>query len=59
MLVYWLDIVEHGCILLSLACCWPKITYGPRSASPVLGVVTAVGGRTIRDMALDNGDILG
>lgn len=55
MLVYWLDIVGTAVfaisgVLLAGNCVW---TFGVL----VLGVVTAVGGGTIRDMALDHGPV--
>jgi hypothetical protein len=57
MLVYWLDIVGTAVFAIS------GVLAGKLRMDPfgvlVLGVVTAVGGGTIRDMALDNGPVFG
>ncbi|SUH94455.1 inner membrane protein YadS [Salmonella enterica subsp. enterica serovar Typhimurium] len=54
MLVYWLDIVGTAVFAISGVLLAGKLRMDPFGVL-VLGVVTAVGGGTIRDMALDNG----
>ena len=54
MLVYWLDIIGTAVFAISGVLLAGKLRIDPFGVL-VLGVVTAVGGGTIRDMALDNG----
>ncbi|ACR70253.1 hypothetical protein DBV23_11930 [Edwardsiella ictaluri] len=54
MLVYWLDILGTAVFAISGVLLAGKLRMDPFGVL-VLGVVTAVGGGTIRDMALDNG----
>lgn len=56
MLVYWLDIVGTAVFAISGVLLAGKLRMDPFGVL-VLGVVTAVGGGTIRDMALDNGPV--
>lgn len=56
MLVYWLDIVGTAVFAISGVLLAGKLRMDPFGVT-VLGVVTAVGGGTIRDMALDNGPV--
>ena len=51
MLVYWLDIVGTAVFAISGVLLAGKLRMDPFGVL-VLGVVTAVGGGTIRDMAL-------
>ena len=57
MLVYWLDIVGTAVFAISGVLLAGKLRMDPFGVL-VLGVVTAVGGGTIRDMALDHGPVL-
>ena len=54
MLVYWLDILGTAVFAISGVLLAGKLRMDPFGVL-VLGVVTAVGGGTIRDMALANG----
>lgn len=54
MLVYWLDILGTSVFAISGVLLAGKLRMDPFGVL-VLGVVTAVGGGTIRDMALANG----
>lgn len=54
MMVYWLDILGTAVFAISGVLLAGKLRMDPFGVL-VLGVVTAVGGGTIRDMALDNG----
>ena len=56
MLVYWLDIVGTAVFAISGVLLAGKLRMDPFGVL-VLGVVTAVGGGTIRDMALDHGPV--
>jgi len=56
MLVYWLDIIGTAVFAISGVLLAGKLRMDPFGVL-VLGVVTAVGGGTIRDMALDNGPV--
>ncbi|SQA97367.1 Predicted membrane protein [Cedecea neteri] len=56
MLVYWLDIVGTAVFAISGVLLAGKLRMDPFGVL-VLGVVTAVGGGTIRDMALANGPV--
>ena len=56
MLVYWLDIVGTMVFAVSGVLLAGKLRMDPFGVL-VLGVVTAVGGGTIRDMALANGPV--
>ncbi|CAQ87761.1 TRIC cation channel family protein [Escherichia fergusonii] len=56
MLVYWLDIVGTIAFAISGVILAGKIRMDPFGVL-VLAVVTAIGGGTIRDMALDNGPV--
>lgn len=58
MLVYWLDIVGTIAFAISGVILAGKIRMDPFGVL-VLAVVTAIGGGTIRDMALDNGPVFG
>lgn len=58
MLVYWLDIVGTAVFAISGVLLAGKLRMDPFGVL-VLGVVTAVGGGTIRDMALDHGPYSG
>lgn len=54
MLIYWLDIIGTSVFAISGVLLAGKLRMDPFGVL-VLGVVTAVGGGTIRDMALNNG----
>ncbi len=56
MLVYWLDIIGTAVFAISGVLLAGKLRMDPFGVL-VLGVVTAVGGGTIRDMALANGPV--
>ncbi|MGQ7806343.1 TRIC cation channel family protein [Hafnia alvei] len=56
MLVYWLDILGTAVFAISGVLLAGKLRMDPFGVL-VLGVVTAVGGGTIRDMALDHGPV--
>lgn len=56
MLVYWLDILGTAVFAISGVLLAGKLRMDPFGVL-VLGVVTAVGGGTIRDMALANGPV--
>ena len=56
MLVYWLDIVGTAVFAISGVLLAGKLRMDPVGVL-VLGVGTAVGGGTIRDMALDHGPV--
>ncbi|GKX50090.1 TRIC cation channel family protein [Budvicia aquatica] len=56
MLVYWLDILGTAVFAISGVLLAGKLRMDPFGVL-VLGVVTAVGGGTIRDMALDYGPV--
>ena len=56
MLVYWLDILGTAVFAISGVLLTGKLRMDPFGVL-VLGVVTAVGGGTIRDMALANGPV--
>ncbi len=56
MLVYWLDIIGTAAFAISGVLLAGKLRMDPFGVL-VLGVVTAVGGGTIRDMALANGPV--
>ena len=56
MLVYWLDILGTMVFAVSGVLLAGKLRMDPFGVL-VLGVVTAVGGGTIRDMALDHGPV--
>ncbi|MEA1063655.1 TRIC cation channel family protein [Apirhabdus apintestini] len=56
MLVYWLDIIGTAVFAVSGVLLAGKLRMDPFGVL-VLGVVTAIGGGTIRDMALDNGPV--
>ncbi|CCJ71495.1 Putative inner membrane protein [Cronobacter condimenti 1330] len=58
MLVYWLDIIGTAVFAISGVLLAGKLRMDPFGVL-VLGVVTAVGGGTIRDMALDHGPVFG
>lgn len=56
MLVYWLDILGTAVFAISGVLLAGKLRMDPFGVL-VLGVVTALGGGTIRDMALANGSV--
>lgn len=56
MLVFWLDILGTAVFAISGVLLAGKLRMDPFGVL-VLGVVTAVGGGTIRDMALANGPV--
>lgn len=56
MYVYWLDILGTAVFAISGVLLAGKLRMDPFGVL-VLGVVTAIGGGTIRDMALDNGPV--
>ncbi len=56
MLVYWLDVIGTAVFAISGVLLAGKLRMDPFGVL-VLGVVTAVGGGTIRDMALANGPV--
>lgn len=56
MLVYWLDIIGTAVFAISGVLLAGKLRMDPFGVL-VLGVVTAVGGGTIRDMALAHGPV--
>ncbi len=56
MLVFWLDILGTAVFAVSGVLLAGKLRMDPFGVL-VLGVVTAVGGGTIRDMALANGPV--
>ena len=57
MLVYWLDIVGTAVFAISAVLLAGKLRMDPFGVL-VPGVVTAVGGGAIRDLALDNGSLV-
>jgi uncharacterized membrane protein YeiH len=56
MYVYWLDMLGTAVFAISGVLLAGKLRMDPFGVL-VLGVVTAIGGGTIRDMALDNGPV--
>lgn len=56
MLVYWLDIIGTAVFAISGVLLAGKLRMDPFGVL-VLGVVTAIGGGTIRDMALNHGPV--
>ncbi len=56
MLIYWLDILGTAAFAISGVLLAGKLRMDPFGVL-VLGVVTAIGGGTIRDMALDHGPV--